>query len=67
MECWFDSQRYLTNKEKTDMGYDLPTRKDPDKMSEGRVTHRFEKGTDLYKWNYTIAPSPKAGKKAVQA
>ena len=57
--CVFDSRRYKSlSEKKKDPDYVVWTREyletDPELMA--RITHPFEKGTDLYKWNYSITP-----------
>jgi hypothetical protein len=57
--CVFDSRRYKSlSEKKKDPDYVVWTREyletDPELMA--RITHPFEKGTDLYKWDYSINP-----------
>ncbi len=56
VQGWFDTKRYLTNKEKKDAGLQVTTRAELEKMADGRIIHEFPQG-EMYKLNYMILPS----------
>ncbi len=56
VQGWFDTKRYLTNKEKKDAGLPVTTRAELEKKADGRIIHEYPKG-EMYKLNYTVWPS----------